>query len=144
ALERIRQLERDNRQLREKLAGGAGVDLAAEAVDVDGIKVVATQVDGADVAALRSAVDRLKARLQRAVIVLASAGADGKVALVAGVTAEESRTLRAGELLGWVAQQVGGRAGGRADFAQGGGSDARGLPEALAGVPGWVRAKKLP
>jgi alanyl-tRNA synthetase len=141
ALERIKQLERENRQLRDKLASGAGTDVAAGAVDVGGIKVVAAQIDGADAGALRNAVDQLKTRLQKAVIVLASSDATGKVTLVAGVTAGETAKLKAGEIVANIAQQLGGKGGGRPDFAQGGGSDAGKLPQALADVPDWVRRK---
>jgi alanyl-tRNA synthetase len=141
ALERIRQLEKDNRGLRDKLASGQSTDIASEAVDVDGVKVLATVVDGADAGALRTAVDGLKDRLKAAIIVLASTSADGKVTLVAGVTAAETSRLKAGELVGHVAAQVGGRGGGRADFAQAGGTDASRLPEALASVVPYVRGK---
>ena len=141
ALERIRQLEKDNRQLRDKLASGQGTDLAAHAVDLDGIKVVATTVDGADAGALRTAVDQLKERLQRAVIVLASVESAGKVVLVAGVTKGEVGRIKAGDVVAHVAAQVGGRGGGRPDFAQAGGTDAANLPAALAGVAAFVRSK---
>ena len=141
ALDRIRQLEKDNRGLRDKLASGQGTDLAAGAVDVGGVKVLATVVEGADAGALRTAVDGLKDRLKAAIIVLASTSADGKVTLVAGVTAAETARLKAGELVGHVASQVGGRGGGRADFAQAGGTDASRLPEALASVVPYVRGK---
>jgi alanyl-tRNA synthetase len=141
ALERIRQLEKDNRGLRDKLASGQSTDIASGAVDVDGVKVLATVVDGADAGALRTAVDGLKDRLKAAIIVLASTSADGKVTLVAGVTAAETSRLKAGELVGHVAAQVGGRGGGRADFAQAGGTDASRLPEALASVVPYVRGK---
>ena len=141
ALERIRQLEKETRALRDKLAAGQGTDLAAGAVDVGGLKVLATMVDGADAGALRNAVDQLKDRLKSAVIVLASTDAAGKVTLVAGVTAGEVGRIKAGEVVGHVAAQIGGRGGGRPDFAQAGGSDATRLPEALSGVVGFVRQK---
>ncbi len=141
ALDRIRQLEKENRQLRDKLASGQGTDLAASAVEVAGLQVVATQVDGADANALRKAVDQLKDRLKQAVIVLASVTAEGKVVLVAGVTAAETSRIKAGEIVGHVASQVGGRGGGRPDFAQAGGTDAAKLPEALGGVVSYVRQK---
>ncbi len=141
ALDRIRQLEKENRQLRDKLASGQGTDLAASAVEVAGLQVVATQVDGADANALRTAVDQLKDRLKQAVIVLASVTAEGKVVLVAGVTAGETSRIKAGEIVGHVASQVGGRGGGRPDFAQAGGTDAAKLPEALGGVVVFVRQK---
>ena len=141
ALDRIRQLEKENRQLRDKLASGQGTDLAASAVEVVGLQVVATQVDGADANALRTAVDQLKDRLKQAVIVLASVTAEGKVVLVAGVTAGETNRIKAGEIVGHVASQVGGRGGGRPDFAQAGGTEAAKLPEALGGVVAYVRQK---
>jgi alanyl-tRNA synthetase len=103
--------------------------------------VVATTVDGADAAALRNAVDQLKQRLKTAVIVLASVGEAGKVALVAGVTPDMVARLKAGEIVGAVAAQVGGRGGGRADFAQAGGTDATALPAALASVKALVQSK---
>ena len=139
ALERIRQLEKDNRSLRDKLASGQGVDLAAGAVEVGGLKVVATVVEGADAGALRTAVDQLKERLKAAVIVLATVDAAGKVVLVAGVTPGEIGRIKAGEVVAQTASLVGGRGGGRADFAQAGGSDAAKLPEALAAVVPFVR-----
>ena len=141
ALDRIRQLEKENRQLRDKLASGQGTDLAASAVEVAGLQVVATQVDGADANALRTAVDQLKDRLKQAVIVLASVTSEGKVVLVAGVTAGETNRIKAGEIVGHVASQVGGRGGGRPDFAQAGGTEAAKLPEALGGVIAFVRQK---
>ncbi|GIX21237.1 MAG: alanine--tRNA ligase [Gammaproteobacteria bacterium] len=139
-LERQRDLEKQVDTLKRRLAGRAGRDLAAEAVDVDGVKVVAARLEGADAKTLREAVDGLRNRLQRAVVVLAAVE-DGKVRLAAGVTPGLSDTVRAGELVNAVAQQVGGRGGGRADFAQAGGTDPAGLDAALAGVVDWVRAK---
>ncbi len=139
ALERIRQLEKDNRSLRDKLASGQGVDLAAGAVEVGGLKVVATMVEGADAGALRTAVDQLKERLKAAVIVLATVDAAGKVVLVAGVTPGEIGRIKAGEVVAQAASLVGGRGGGRPDFAQAGGTDAAKLPEALAAVVPFVR-----
>ena len=141
ALDKIRQLEKENRQLRDKLASGAGTDIAAGAVDVAGIQVVAAQIAGADAGALRNAVDALKDRLKKAVIVLASTDASGKITVVAGVTAAESVTLKAGEIVAAVAAQIGGKGGGRPDFAQGGGSDAAALPAALESVAGFVRQR---
>jgi len=140
-LDRVRQMEREIRSLKDKLASGSGVDLAAGAVDVQGVKVVAAQVDGADSGALRNAVDQLKSRLGSAVIVLASVDAQSKVLLVAGVTADQTARLKAGELVGIVAAAVGGKGGGRADFAQAGGSDPTALPQALAGVEALVRQR---
>ena len=140
-LERARQMERENRTLKDRLASGQGVDLAAGAVDVHGVKVVATRVDGADAGALRAAVDQLKDRLKSAVVVLASVESPGKVVLVAGVTADQTSRIKAGELAGAVAAQVGGRGGGRADFAQAGGSKPEALDAALESVQEFVRAR---
>ena len=142
-LERTRQLEREVRALKDRLASGKGVDLAAGAVDVRGVKVVATKVDGADVGALRAAVDQLKDRLKSAVVVLASIESPGKVVLVAGVTADQTSRIKAGELAGAVAEQVGGRGGGRADFAQAGGSKPEALDAALESVQEFVRARLI-
>ena len=143
ALERIRQLEKDNRSLKDKLATGQGIDLAEGAVDVAGVKVVATTVPGADAGALRSAVDQLKDRLKTAVIVLATVEASGKVVIVAGVTADRTAQVKAGELVGSIAAAVGGKGGGRPDFAQAGGSDASQLDAALAGVVPFVRTRLI-
>ena len=140
-LERTRQLEREIRTLKDRLASGQGVDLAAGAVDVQGVKVVATKVDGADAGALRTAVDQLKDRLKSAVVVLASVENAAKVVLVAGVTADQTSRIKAGELAGAVAAQVGGRGGGRADFAQAGGSKPEALDAALESVQEFVRAR---
>jgi len=140
-LDRVRQMEREIRSLKDRLASGSGVDLAAGAIDVQGVKVVAAQVDGADSGALRNAVDQLKSKLGSAVIVLASVDAQAKVLLVAGVTADQTGRVKAGELVGIVAAAVGGKGGGRADFAQAGGSDPTALPQALAGVEALVRQR---
>ena len=141
ALDRIRQLEKDNRSLRDKLASGQGTDLAAGAVDIAGVKVVATTVEGADAGALRNAVDQLKERLKAAVIVLASVDAAGKVLLVAGVTPGEVGRIKAGEVVAQAASLVGGRGGGRPDFAQAGGTDPSRLPDALAAIAPFVRSR---
>ncbi len=140
-LERARQLEREVRALKDRLASGRGVDLAAGAIDVQGVKVVATKVDGADAGALRNAVDQLKDRLKSAVVVLASVENAAKVVLVVGVTADQTSRIKAGELAGAVAAQVGGRGGGRADFAQAGGSKPEALDAALESVAELVRAR---
>ena len=140
-LERVKQLEREVRTLKDRLASGKGVDLAAGAVDVKGVKVVATKVDGADAGALRNAVDQLKDKFKSAVVVLASVEGPAKVVLVVGVTDDQTARIKAGELAGAVAAQVGGRGGGRADFAQAGGSKPEALDAALASVPDFVRAR---
>jgi len=140
-LERVRQLEKEVRSLKDKLASGQGVDLASTAVDIQGVKVVATKIDGADAGALRNAVDQLKGKLKTAVIVLASVEASDKVVLVAGVTADVTSRIKAGELVGTIAAQVGGRGGGRPDFAQAGGSNPAALDAALAAVQELVRTR---
>jgi alanyl-tRNA synthetase len=141
ALERIRQLEKENRTLKDKLASGQGTDLSAGARDIAGVKLVAAQVDGADAGALRNAVDQLKDKLKSAVIVLASVDATNKITLVAGVTADQVGKVKAGELVGNVAGQVGGKGGGRPDFAQAGGNNPAALGAALASVEAFVRTK---
>jgi alanyl-tRNA synthetase len=140
-LERSRRLEKEVAQLKDKLASGQGRDVAAEAATVGDLKVVATIIEGADVAALRNAVDQLKSRLGSAVIVLGSTDADGKVTLIAGVTADATSKVKAGELVNFVAQQVGGRGGGRPDLAQAGGTQAAQLPAAMQSVAAWVRER---
>ena len=141
-LDQVRSLEKQLRSVKDKLASGQGTDLAAGAVDVGGgAKLVATVVDGADATSLRNAVDQLKDKLKSAVIVLASVAAPDKVVLVAGVTADLVGRIKAGELVGAVAAQVGGKGGGRPDFAQAGGTQPEALPAALAGVAALVRAK---
>jgi alanyl-tRNA synthetase len=140
-LERVRQLEKEVRSLKDKLASGQGVDLAGTAVDIQGVKVVATKIDGADAGALRNAVDQLKGKLKTAVIVLASVEGSDKVVLVAGVTPDVTSRIKAGELVGTIAAQVGGRGGGRPDFAQAGGSNPAALDAALAGVQELVRTR---
>ncbi len=139
-LENSRLLERDLARLKSKLASASGDDLADQATDVNGIKVLAAEIPGADVPALRETVDRLKDRLKTAAIVLASV--DGtKVTLIAGVTADATARVKAGELVNFVAQQVGGKGGGRPEMAQAGGSDPAALGGALAGVVEWVSAR---
>ncbi len=142
ALERIRQMEKEVRTLKDRLASGqGGADLASGAVDIGGVKIVATRVEGADAGALRSAVDRLKDRLKSAVVVLASVEGPEKVVLVAGVTADQTARIKAGELAGAIAAKIGGRGGGRPDFAQAGGNNPAALDAALASVPDLVRAR---
>ncbi|HVF15300.1 MAG TPA: alanine--tRNA ligase [Steroidobacteraceae bacterium] len=139
-LDRSRKLEKEVAVLKQKLASGQGSDLSSAAVDVRGVKVVAMRVDGADAPALRDAVDQLKNKLKSAAIVLASVQAPDKVVLIAGVTSDQTAKLKAGELVNVVAQQIGGRGGGRADMAQAGGNDATKLDAALASVSGWVES----
>ncbi len=140
-VERNRKLEKELAQLKSKMASGQGADLSATAVDVAGIKLVASEVPGADVPALREAVDQLKSKLKSAVIVLASVAADGKVTLITGVTQDQTARIKAGDLANFVAQQLGGRGGGRPDMAQAGGTDAAKLPEALRSVNEWLQAR---
>ena len=139
-LDRSRRLEKEVEQLKAKLASGQGGDLSAQAVEIGGIKLLAARVDGADAKSLRGVVDGLKAKLGSSVVVLAAVE-DGKVALVAGVSADLTGRVKAGELVGHVAAQVGGKGGGRPDFAQAGGTDPDKLAGALAGVQPWVAAK---
>ena len=140
-IERSKRLERELAGLKSKLASGRGTDLAAAAVQVAGVQVVAARLDGADAGALREAVDGLKDRLKPAVIVLGATTGEDKVLLVAGVTADLVGRVKAGEIIAAVAKRVGGKGGGRPDFAQAGGTDPKALDDALAAVAGWVREK---
>jgi alanyl-tRNA synthetase len=137
-MDRSRRLEKEIAQLKDKLASGQGRDLAEGAETIGGISVIATAVDGADAAALRNAVDQLKSRLKSAVIVLGSVDPDGKVTLIAGVTPDATSRIKAGELVNFVAQQVGGKGGGRPDLAQAGGTLPQNLPSALKSVSSWL------
>ncbi|MCL4185665.1 MAG: alanine--tRNA ligase, partial [Burkholderiaceae bacterium] len=140
ALEHARALEKELARLKSKLAASRGDDLAGQAVEVNGLKVLATTVEGADVATLRETMDKLKDRLKTAAIVLAAV--DGaKVSLIAGVTADATAKVKAGELVNFVARQIGGKGGGRPDMAQAGGTEPARLPGALAGVADWVRER---
>lgn len=136
-VQRQKQLERELESLKAKLASGATADLAGQAVDVAGVKVLVARLDGFDAKALRDAVDRLKQQLGDAVILLAGAQ-DGKAALVAGVNGSAMGRVKAGELLAHVASQIGGKGGGRPDLAQGGGEDGPALVAALEAVPAWI------
>jgi alanyl-tRNA synthetase len=135
--DQVKVLEKEVNALKSKLAAGQGDELAGKAVEVNGVKVLAATMEGADVNALRETMDKLKDKLKTAAIVLASV-ADGKVSLIAGVTKDATGKVKAGELVNFVAQQVGGKGGGRPDMAQAGGTDPSALPQALAGVAGWV------
>jgi alanyl-tRNA synthetase len=136
-LEQVRSLEREIGALKGKLASSQGDELALQAVDVNGIKVLAAKLDGADAKTLRETMDKLKDKLKTAAIVLAAV--DGaKVQLAAGVTADTMGKVKAGELVNFVAQQVGGKGGGKPDMAMAGGTDAAALPAALESVRGWV------
>ena len=138
--DQVKALEKELAALKSKLAAGQGDELVTKAIDVNGIKVLAATLEGADVATLRETMDKLKDKLKTAAIVLASV-TDGKVSLIAGVTADATSKVKAGELVNFVAQQVGGKGGGRPDMAQAGGTDPSGLPAALAGVAAWVSQK---
>jgi len=138
--DQVRALEKELAALKSKLASSAGNDLVSQAVDVNGVKVLAVKMEGVDPKSLRETVDQLKNKLGSAAIVLAAVDG-GKVSLVAGVTADASGKVRAGELVNFVAQQVGGKGGGRPDMAMAGGTDATNLTQALAGVQEWVQAR---
>ena len=139
-VEQVRALEKELAKLKSKLASSQGDDLINQAVDVKGMKVLAATLEGADVPTLRETMDKLKDKLKSAAIVLAAVH-DGKVSLIAGVTADLTAKVKAGELVNFVAQQVGGKGGGRPDMAQAGGTQPDHLPAALAGVKSWVEAK---
>ena len=136
-VDHVRSLEKELARLKSKLAASQGADLASAAVDIKGIRVLAAQLEGADAKTLRETLDQLKDKLAPAAIVLATVS-DGKVSLIAGVTAELCKTLKAGELVNMVAQQVGGKGGGRPDMAQAGGTQPEKLGEALASVRDWI------
>ncbi|GAB7537698.1 alanine--tRNA ligase [Burkholderia sp. 3C] len=138
--DQVKSLEKELAALKSKLASSQGDELAQQAVDVNGVLVLAATLDGADSKTLRETVDKLKDKLKHAAVVLAAVEG-GKVSLIAGVTAEASKKVKAGELVNFVAQQVGGKGGGRPDMAQAGGTEPANLPAALAGVQGWVASK---
>ncbi len=137
ALDQIKVLEKEISALKGKLASSQGDELATQAADVKGVKVLAAKLDGADAKTLRETMDKLKDKLGAAVIVLAAVDGD-KVQLAAGVTKAETAKVKAGELVNFVAQQVGGKGGGKPDMAMAGGSNAEGVPAALASVQAWV------
>jgi alanyl-tRNA synthetase len=138
--DQVKSLEKELNALKSKLASGQGDELATQAVDIKGIKVLAATLEGADVNALRETMDKLKDKLKTAAIVLASVSGD-KVSLIAGVTADSIGKVKAGELVNFVAQQVGGKGGGRPDMAQAGGTNPAGLAAALEAVKGWVEQR---
>jgi alanyl-tRNA synthetase len=139
-LDNVRTLEKELARFKSKLAASQGDDLAAQAVSINGAQVLAATLSGADPTRLRETLDQLKDKLKSAAIVLASV-ADGKVSLIAGVTADLTGKVKAGELVNMVAQQVGGKGGGRPDMAQAGGTDPSRLPEALASVRPWLESR---
>lgn len=136
----VKALEKELASLKSKIAAGQGTELSTQAVDVNGIKVLAAYLEGADVNTLRQTMDQLKDKLKTAAIVLAAVN-DGKVSLIAGVTTDAVNRVKAGDLVNFVAQQIGGKGGGRPDMAQAGGTDPAGLPEALKSVSAWVSAR---
>ncbi|MGA5747240.1 alanine--tRNA ligase [Escherichia coli] len=139
-LERTRQLEKELQQLKEQAAAQESANLSSKAIDVNGVKLLVSELSGVEPKMLRTMVDDLKNQLGSTIIVLATV-VEGKVSLIAGVSKDVTDRVKAGELIGMVAQQVGGKGGGRPDMAQAGGTDAAGLPAALASVKGWVSAK---
>ncbi|MCK9381175.1 MAG: alanine--tRNA ligase [Sulfuritalea sp.] len=139
-LDNVKTLEKELARLKSKLAAAQGDDLVGQATDVKGIKVLAANLEGADATALRETLDKLRDKLKSAAIVLASSH-EGKVSLIAGVTADLTGKLKAGELVNFVAQQVGGKGGGRPDMAQAGGTDPAAVPAALASVKAWVEQR---
>ncbi len=139
-LDKTRKLEKELEQLKGKLASSAGSDMLNEAESIDGIKVIAKSLEGVDPKTLRDTVDQLKNKLGTAALILATV-TDSKVSLVAGVTDDTTKRIKAGDLVNFVAQQVGGKGGGRPDMAQAGGNDPSGLEEALKNVPDWVRSQ---
>lgn len=139
-MERTRQLEKELQQLKEQAAAQKSANLSSKAIDVNGVKLLVSELSGVEPKMLRTMVDDLKNQLGSTIIVLATV-AEGKVSLIAGVSKDVTDRVKAGELIGMVAQQVGGKGGGRPDMAQAGGTDAAALPAALASVKGWVSAK---
>lgn len=139
-LERTRQLEKELQQLKEQAAAQESANLSSKAIDVNGVKLLVSELSGVEPKMLRTMVDDLKNQLGSTIIVLATV-VEGKVSLIAGVSKDVTDRVKAGELIGMVAQQVGGKGGGRPDMAQAGGTDAAALPAALASVKGWVSAK---
>jgi len=139
-LDNVRAVEKELARLKSKLAASQGDDLAGRAVEINGVRVLAAMLEGADAAALRETMDKLKDRLKAAAIVLASVS-DGRISLIAGVTTDLTSSVKAGELVNFVARQVGGKGGGRADMAQAGGDRPEALPAALQSVADWVRGK---
>ncbi|GAB1003058.1 alanine--tRNA ligase [Escherichia coli] len=139
-LERTRQLEKELQQLKEQAAAQESANLSSKAIDVNDVKLLVSELSGVEPKMLRTMVDDLKNQLGSTIIVLATV-VEGKVSLIAGVSKDVTDRVKAGELIGMVAQQVGGKGGGRPDMAQAGGTDAAALPAALASVKGWVSAK---
>jgi alanyl-tRNA synthetase len=139
-VERARELEKELQELKSRLVSRVGNDIESNVVEVNGVKVLAARLDGVDNKTLRDTLDRLKNKLGSAAVVLGAVN-DNRVALVAGVTKDQTNRLKAGDLVNFVAAQVGGRGGGRADMAQAGGTEPQHLDKALSGVPDWVKTQ---
>jgi alanyl-tRNA synthetase len=139
-LDTVRALEKELDRLKSKLAASAGDELVQQAADVGGVKVLAAQLDGVDAKGLRETADKLRDKLKSCALVLGTV-ADGKVSLIAAVTPDVTGRIKAGELVNFVATQVGGKGGGKPDLAMAGGSEPGRLPAALASVQDWVRGK---
>ncbi len=140
-IDKTRKLEKELEQLKGKMASSAGSDMVSEAETIEGIKVIAKLLEGVDPKTLRDTVDQLKNKLGTAALILATVSGDSKVSLVAGVTQDATDRIKAGDLVNFVAQQVGGKGGGRPDMAQAGGNDPSGLDDALKNVPDWIRSQ---
>lgn len=141
-IDNVRQTEKELNRLKSKLANSQGGDLAEQAQEVHGVKILAVHLDGADAKILRETLDQLKAKLKTCAIVLSSVD-NGKITLIAGVSSDLTNQVKAGELVNFVAQQVGGKGGGRPDMAQAGGTQPEHLPAALASVMNWVGQKMI-
>lgn len=141
-IDNVRQTEKELNRLKSKLANSQGGDLAEQAQEVHGVKILAAHLDGADAKILRETLDQLKAKLKTCAIVLSSVD-NGKITLIAGVSSDLANQVKAGELVNFVAQQVGGKGGGRPDMAQAGGTQPEHLPAALASVMNWVGQKMI-
>jgi alanyl-tRNA synthetase len=139
-IDNVKIMEKELARLKSKLASAQGDELVVQAVEINGIKVLAALLEGADAAVLRETLDKLKDKLKSAAIVLAAVS-EGKVSLIAGVTPDLIAKIKAGELVNMVAQQVGGKGGGRPDMAMAGGTQPEHLASALSSVPTWVKAK---
>ena len=139
-LDQVRELEKELNALKGRLASAQGDELVSQAVDVSGVAVLVAELSGADAKALRDTMDKLKSKLKSAIIVLAARDGD-KVQIAAGVTADQTGRVKAGELVNMVAQQVGGKGGGKPDMAMAGGTDVAALPAALASVVPWVKSR---
>ena len=140
-LDNVKAMEKELARLKSKLAGAQGDDLLSRAEDINGVKVLAARLDGADAAVLRETLDKLKDKLKNSVVVLGSNVVEGRVMLIAGVTPDLTAKVKAGDLVNFVAQQVGGKGGGRPDMAMAGGTQPEHLVSALASVPAWVKDK---